>query len=47
MEKKSLEDKAQKLAWEVTKRPWLYMKLVRAINKGALAVGWVLSLFRR
>lgn len=46
-QKKSLEARAQDLAWEVTKRPWLYMKLIRLINKVALAAGWVLSFFKR
>ncbi len=44
---KTLEEKAQALAWEVTKRPWLYMKLIRMINKAALAIGWVMSVFKR
>ncbi len=46
-DKKTLEEKAQDLAWEVSKRPSTYMKLIRLINKGALAIGWVLSLFKR
>lgn len=44
---KTLEEKAQALAWEVSKRPSTYMWLVRFINKAALAVGWVSSLFKK
>lgn len=47
MDQKDLEQKAQDLAWEVTKRPWLFIKIVRVINKLSLAVGWVISLFKR
>jgi hypothetical protein len=47
MDKKSLEEKAQDLAWEVSKRPSVYIKLVRLINKVALALGWIRSLFVR
>lgn len=43
MDKKSLEEKAQDLAWKISERPWIYVPLVRIINAAARMIGFILS----
>lgn len=44
---KDLQEKAEKVAWELTQKPSVYMKLVRVINSVALVIGKLMAMFKR
>lgn len=46
MDPKELQEKAEKAAWELTQKPSVYMKLVRAINWLAILIGKIVSVFK-
>lgn len=46
MTSKDLKEKAEKIAWELSKKPSIYIKLIRIINWLGLLAGWVCMPFK-